>query len=126
MSAEKFYTEDEEETRKDVSLDSLENELDFDNSIVNTPDILVIRESRTQKISGVRSCDDSNRHRAEAQNCFKDFIKDTLYEHRHLKYLDSNIENISAKWKNRTDWRNRRSCKGSITVICVARFQKYN
>jgi hypothetical protein len=111
-----------EETQ--VKIEDIMNEFDYDNTIKTSPSILVITESRSRPISGVRSCSDNARHQAEALNCLEDFLKDVIYANRNLKYIDSKIDRIIAKWTNRTSNTGKRSCTGVVTADCVARFQK--
>ena len=122
--SEKFYKEEKEE-HLEISIDDLANNFDYDATIVESSEIYIIREKRTRRISGVRGCSDKKEQQKIAKECLTDFLKDIIYEHRQLKYIDSKIEKITATWRNRTSWDNKRSCSGSVEATCIARFRKY-
>lgn len=101
MESENFFIE-EDEKQSQISIESLQNEFDYDETIKTSPSFLVVRGDKTRYISGVRSCGDNPRHQEAALGCLQDFLKDVIFENRHFRYIDSKIESISARWTNRT------------------------
>ena len=123
MAIENFYEEEAEQVIE-IDLNDLSEEFDWNDSLIVTPTILVVREDYSRRFSGVRSCGKNSTHQRQAQHCLEDFLKDVLYDHRHLRYMDSKIESISARWRNRVSWDGKRSCSGRVTATCVARFSR--
>ena len=121
MKPQMFDIEDEiEET---INIENLVDLFDEKNQLKNTSSILVVTGKSTRRMSGVRSCSKRSKQEKIALKCLEDFLKQELYNNRRMKYIDSEIISIKARWKNKTHRiTKKRSCSGIVTALCQARF----
>jgi hypothetical protein len=90
---------------------------------LNKEDVLRIEEDRSRGWSGVRGCCDQDTVNANAKACFDEFVKDKIYQYRHMRFIGAGAPPSSAHCSySGGDWGSARTCRGGVTLKCWAEF----
>lgn len=123
MENENFYKLESDDS---LDLKALEEEkaLEADSLSLNSGDVLRIVEIQTERFSGVRSCSKPSTHQKAAARALNRWVKEQMYEHRHLRWIRFGHLGGTAKWRNYTTWDGRRYCNGHVSIKCYIEFRK--